>query len=110
VVGCVGLVPDVHAVPQKWRNGDAVAVLRGPGTSLLLAEEARLIRTIWQAAPGLSLVHDVGLAGAAAAIAEMAAWSGADADVDDPGENVRFVLSCALDAVPGWAEQIGTVG
>ena len=30
VVGCVGLVSDVHAVPQKWRSGDIVAVLRGP--------------------------------------------------------------------------------
>jgi phosphoribosylformylglycinamidine synthase len=109
VVGCVGLVPDVRAVPQKWRSGDVVAVLRAASNSLLLAEEARLIRTIWEAAPRLSLVHDVGLAGPVAAVEEMAAWSGADADVDDPGEDVRFMLACAPDAVPDWAEQIGTV-
>jgi hypothetical protein len=86
-----------------------VAVLRAASNSLLLAEEARLIRTIWEAAPRLSLVHDVGLAGPVAAVEEMAAWSGADADVDDPGEDVRFMLACAPDAVPDWAEQIGTV-
>jgi hypothetical protein len=40
----------------------------------------------------------------------MAAWSGVDADVGDPGDDVRFVLACAPDAVPDWAEQIGRVG
>jgi phosphoribosylformylglycinamidine synthase subunit PurL len=109
VVGCVGLVPDVHAMPQKWRSGDVVAVLRGANNTVVLAEEARLIRTIWQAAPRLSLAHDVGVCGVAAAIEEMAAWSGLEADVDDPGEDVRFVIACAADAVPDWAEPIGTV-
>ena len=61
VVGCVGLVSDVHAVPQKWRSGDIVAVLRGPSNTVLLAEEARLVRTVWEAAPRLSLAHDVGV-------------------------------------------------
>jgi phosphoribosylformylglycinamidine synthase subunit PurL len=110
VVGCVGLVPDVRAVPQKWRTGQAVCVVRGESNSLLLAEEARLIRTIWQAAPHLSLAHDVGAGGVHAAIAEMAEWSGLRADVDEPGENVRFVLACAADQVPEFAERIGTVG
>jgi phosphoribosylformylglycinamidine synthase II len=109
VVGCVGLVPDVHAIPQKWRSGDAVAVLRAPSNTVLLAEEARLIRTIWESAAGLSLVHDVGVRGPEAAIAEMAAWSGLPADVDEAGDDVRFVLACRPDDVPAWAEQIGTV-
>jgi phosphoribosylformylglycinamidine synthase len=109
VVGCVGLVPDVHAMPQKWRSGDVVAVLRGASNTVLLAEEARLVRTIWQAAPRLSLAHDVGVRGVAATIEEMAAWSGLEADVDDPGGDVRFVIACAADAVPDWAEPIGTV-
>jgi phosphoribosylformylglycinamidine synthase subunit PurL len=109
IVGCVGLVPDVHAIPQKWRSGDAVAVVRGASNSLLLADEAALIRMIWQAAPELSLVHDVGGTGAAAAIEEMAVWSGLPAEVADLGANVRFVLACAPDAVPGFAEQIGVV-
>jgi phosphoribosylformylglycinamidine synthase len=109
VVGCVGLVPDVHAVPQKWRSGDVLAVLRGPSNTVLLAEEARLVRTIWEAAPRLSLVHDVGGNGPLAAIEEMAAWSGIEADVEDPGEDVRFVLAAAGDELPAWAERIGTV-
>ena len=109
VVGCVGLVPDVHAVPQKWRSGDAVAVVRMASSSLLLAEEARLIQRIWKSAPGFSLVHDVGARGVAAAIAEMAAWSGLPAEVDAPGDDVRFVLACRPGDVPAWAEQIGTV-
>jgi phosphoribosylformylglycinamidine synthase II len=109
VVGCVGLVQDVRAVPQKWRSGDVIAVVRGARSSLLLAEEARLIRTIWEAAPRLSLVHDVGVNGPRAAIEEMAAWSGIDADVDEPGENVRFVLAAARSELPDWAEPIGAV-
>ncbi len=109
VVGCVGLVSDVQAVPQQWRSGDVVAVLRAASNTVLLAEEARLIQTIWQAAPRLSLAHDVGVRGAVAAIEEMADWSGLPADVDDAGEHVRFVLACAPDAVPDWAEPIGTV-
>jgi phosphoribosylformylglycinamidine synthase len=109
VVGCVGLVPDVLAVPQKWRSGDAVAVLRGTSNSLLLAEEARLIRTIWEAAPHLSLAHDVGVDGPLAALEDMAAWSGVEADVDDPGEDVRFLVAAPVGALPDWAEPIGTV-
>jgi phosphoribosylformylglycinamidine synthase subunit PurL len=109
VVGCVGLVPDVRAVPQKWRSGDVVSVLRGPSNTVLPAEEARLIRTIWQAAPGLSLAHDVGSRGVGAAVAEMAAWSGLPADCADAGDGVRFVIASAPDAVPEWAEPIGTV-
>jgi hypothetical protein len=76
---------------------------------VLLAEEARLVRTIWQAAPRLSLAHDVGVNGPLAAIEEMAAWSGIEADVEDPGEDVRFVLAAAGDELPEWAVRIGTV-
>jgi hypothetical protein len=75
----------------------------------LLAEEARLIRTIWEAAPRLSLAHDVGVNGAGAAIEEMAAWSGLEADVNDPRERVRFVVAAAPADLPEWAEPIGTV-
>jgi len=109
VVGCIGLVPDVRAVPQKWRSQDIVAVLRGPSNSLLLAEEARLVGTIREAAPRLSLVHDVGTSGARGAITEMADWSGVDADVGEPGDDVRFVIAAAADDLPEWAEPIGTV-
>jgi phosphoribosylformylglycinamidine synthase subunit PurL len=111
VVGCVGLVPNVQEIPQRWRPGDAVAVVRSPSNSLLLdlGGEADVIRRIWQGAPALSLVHDVGRGGVAAALAEMAAWSGVDVEVGDPGEDVRFVLACSPDAVPEFAERIGMV-
>jgi phosphoribosylformylglycinamidine (FGAM) synthase-like enzyme len=109
VVGCVGLVPDVHAIPQRWRTGDEIGVLRAASNTVLLAAEARLIRTVWKAAPGLSLVHDVGIRGPSVAIAEMAAWSGLEADTADPGENVRFVVASAPGELPDWAEPIGSV-
>jgi phosphoribosylformylglycinamidine synthase subunit PurL len=112
VVGCVGLVPDIHAVPRKWRSGDAVCVARGPGDTVLLdlEGEAALIRRVWQAVPTLSLVHDVGSRGVAVAVAEMASWSGLPANVNDLAEDARFVLACASDDVPDFAERIGTVG
>ncbi len=111
VVGCVGLVPNVHEIPQRWRPGDAVCVVRGPSNTVLLdlEAEAALIRRIWQAAPRLSLVHDVGQGGFAAAVAEMAAWSGVAARIADAGEDVRFVLACTPDAVPDFADQVGSV-
>jgi phosphoribosylformylglycinamidine synthase subunit PurL len=109
VVGCVGLVEDVAAIPQRWRSGDAVSVVRLASNSLLLDQESELIRLVREATPALSLAHDVGTGGVSAAIAEMAAWSGAEAEVGDPGEDVRFVLASAPDAVPDWAERIGTV-
>ena len=87
-------------------------MVRGPSNSLLLdlEGEAALIRRIWQAAPRLSLVHDVGRGGVGAAVAEMAEWSGVAARVDAlDGDDVRFVLACAPDAVPDFAEQVGTV-
>ncbi len=78
-------------------------------TVCYLTEEARLIRRIWQAAPSLSLAHDVGVRGVQAAIAEMAAWSGLPAEVEHPGDDVRFVIACSPSLVPEFAEQIGTV-
>ena len=51
-----------------------------------LAAEAALIRFLWKAAPHLSLCHDVGSGGIAAALAEAAAWSGGlEAERRDPG-------------------------
>ena len=68
VVGCVGLVPDVRSVPGRWQSGDAVLLATSPDGSL--AAEAALIRFLWKAAPHLSLCHDVGSGGIAAALAE----------------------------------------
>jgi phosphoribosylformylglycinamidine synthase subunit PurL len=111
VVGCVGLVEDVRSVPQAWRTGDILSVVRGPSNTLLLGKselerEAELIGLVWRAAPGLSLVHDVSDGGLETALREMAEWSGVSAEVDvaDPA-TVRFVL--AGDHVPEFAEEVG---
>jgi phosphoribosylformylglycinamidine (FGAM) synthase-like enzyme len=116
VVGCVGLVPDVRGVPQGWRRGDIVSVVRGPSNNLLLdlEAEAELIRLVWAASAGLSLVHDVSDGGVETALAEMAEWSRvasnnlllAEVHLPDP-DSVRFVL--AGDHVPDFAEEVGTI-
>jgi phosphoribosylformylglycinamidine synthase subunit PurL len=105
VVGCVGLVADVRAVPQGWRPGDVVSVVRGDGE---LAREAELIGLVWRAAPTLSLIHDVSDGSVETALREMAEWSGVEAELDvpDPG-TVRFVLAGAT--VPDFAEVVGAV-
>jgi phosphoribosylformylglycinamidine synthase len=105
VVGCVGLVPDVRRIPQGWRRGDKVSVVRGSSNSL--EAEAELIRLVWQAAPSLSLVHDVSDGGLEVALREMAEWSGLSSSVGDLGESVRFVLAGAT--VPDFAEEVGEV-
>jgi len=83
-----------------------VSVVRADGFDL--AREAELIRLIWRAAPGLSLVHDVSDGGPEVALREMAEWSGVGADLDIADPNtVRFVL--AGDHVPDFAEEVGQV-
>jgi phosphoribosylformylglycinamidine synthase II len=105
-VGCVGLVPDVRAVPRGWREGDVVFAAGAPALSLAgseyqalfgevggevpqpdLAAEALLVEFLWRAAPVLTLAHDAAEGGLAVALAEAALWSGIGADVklpDDP--------------------------
>src|SRR6185503_20254071 len=68
VVGCVGLVPDVRRVPGRWRAGDAVVLASVPGGALDVAAEAALVAFLWKVAPLVSLAHDVGGAGLAAAL------------------------------------------
>lgn len=113
VVGCVGVVADVRRVPQGWRRGDTVSVVRGASNTLLLGKdwltfEAELVGLVWPAAAGLSLVHDVSDGGLEVTVEEMADWSGVEAaiDVPDPA-TVRFVL--AGDHVPDFAEEVGRV-
>ena len=115
VVGCVGLVPDVRAVPGRWREGDVVIVAgsRDPAAPLDLGAEARLVEFLWRAAPLLSLAHDVSDGGLPVALAEAALWSGLGADVELP-ESGSAVISCApedldrLGGVPLLA--VGVVG
>jgi phosphoribosylformylglycinamidine synthase subunit PurL len=108
VVGCVGLVGDVRAIPRGWRPGDVVLAAVAAG----VAEEAALARWLARVAPLLSLAHDVGDGGVRAALAEAALWSGLGADVDLP-ERARVVVACAPTVVPRLEralEQIGIAG
>jgi phosphoribosylformylglycinamidine synthase len=106
VVGCVGLVPDVRLVPNRWRASDAVLLAAAPEASV--AAEAALVRYLWKAAPLLSLAHDVGRGGLEEALHEAADWSGVKAAVDIPPEppGGAAILACAPADVP----KLGTRG
>ena len=110
VVGCVGLLEDVRAVPGVWREGDVVLLagaspvaLAAPSTRrcsarsggrparLDLEAEAALVEFLWRAAPHCSLVHDVSLGGLAVALAEAALHSGVGAERDAAGRPARLV-------------------
>ncbi len=107
VVGCVGLVPDVRRIPNRWREGDVVLVATAPG-ELDLAAEAALIRYVWKAAPLLTLAHDVS-AGIKEAVREAAEHSRREAALTlpvEPGGGGRILLACAPEDV----ERLGTKG
>jgi phosphoribosylformylglycinamidine synthase len=122
VVGCVGSVADVRAVPGAWREGDVV-VLAGADELALdgseyqarflggpagrppppnYAAEATLVHFLWRSAPLLSAAHDVSDGGLAVALAELALHSGIGAELElDPealawfGEGSgRAVVAC----------------
>jgi phosphoribosylformylglycinamidine synthase len=78
VVGCVGLIPDVRAVPGGWRPGDTVWLAEG--------DEVELIAWLWRNAATLSLAHDVGEGGLGQALAQASAFSGHafEADAEAP--------------------------
>jgi phosphoribosylformylglycinamidine synthase subunit PurL len=127
VVGCVGLVPDVRAIPGRWREGDAILLAGapelsfagseyqslygetgGPAANLDLAAETMLVEFLWRAAPLLSLAHDPSTGGLAVALAQAALHSGIGADLelgDDPRYwfaegGGRAVIACAYEDVP----------
>jgi phosphoribosylformylglycinamidine synthase subunit PurL len=124
VVGCVGLVPDVRAVPGRWREGDVVLLVGTPDLSLAGSEyqalfgevggevaglsietEAQLVEFLWRSAPVLSLAHDASTGGLAVALAEAALWSGVGADVGLPDDPIAWfgegggqaVVACARE-------------
>jgi phosphoribosylformylglycinamidine synthase len=107
LVGCVGLVPDVRLLPNRWQAGDVVLVATAPG-DLELTAEAALIRYVWKAAPVLTLAHDVSEGRIEQALQEAAEHSGREARVtlpaDVPGGQV--LLACAPEDV----ERLGTKG
>jgi phosphoribosylformylglycinamidine synthase len=106
VVGCVGLVPDVRVVPDKWQSGDVVVLAQAPEASL--AAEAALVRFLWKAAPLLTLCHDVGYGGLEHALEVAARWSGRRADVELPDEPERGAAILALPR--GDLARLGTKG
>jgi phosphoribosylformylglycinamidine synthase subunit PurL len=106
VVGCVGLVPDVRAVPTGWQSGDVVLLATAPEESL--DAEVALIHFLHKAAPLLSLSHDVGSSGIEGALEEAARWSGRPAEVETPHEPTAgaAILACAPESVA----KLGTRG
>jgi phosphoribosylformylglycinamidine synthase len=102
VVGCIGLVADVRAIPRRWRKGDVVFAVGAPELRLDgsefqarflgggdgrppqpdLALEAALVSFLWRAAPRLTLAHDAAEGGLAVALAEAALWSGMGARLE----------------------------
>ena len=102
VVGCVGAVADVRAVPGAWREGDVVLLAGGDQVALDGSEyqsvllggpagrpptpdyvaEAALVHFLWRSAPLLSAAHDVSDGGLAVALAELALHSGIGAELE----------------------------
>jgi len=102
VIGCVGLIDDVHRIPGAWRDGDVVVLARSESPltfagseaqarfgersgepELDLSSEVALIGWTRAVAPRASLVHDVAEGGLAIALAEAALWSGVGLTIDD---------------------------
>jgi phosphoribosylformylglycinamidine synthase subunit PurL len=115
VVGCVGLVPDVRFVPDRWQPGDVVLVATAPG-ELDLAAEAALVRYVWKAGPVLTLAHDVSDGGIEQALREAEEHCGVAAQVELPqtARGGRVLLACAPENVERLGskglQRIGTVG
>jgi phosphoribosylformylglycinamidine synthase subunit PurL len=132
VVGCVGLVADVRAVPGGWREGDVVLLAGAPELALAgsayqshygevggfpatldLTAEARIVEFLWRAAPLLTLAHDASEGGLAVALAEAALWSGIGAELELPEDALAWfgegggqaVVVCAPEDV----ERLGGV-
>jgi phosphoribosylformylglycinamidine (FGAM) synthase-like enzyme len=100
VVGCVGLVRDVTAIPARWAPGDSVFLLRGQG--------AALVRFVWENAHRWSLAHDVSDGGLEVALREAAEWSGVAApDGSSDGssvDNIGVIVACA--EAPEWPDVV----
>jgi phosphoribosylformylglycinamidine synthase len=102
VVGCVGLVRDVTRIPDRWRSGDRVLLLRGFGHGL--------VAFVWRHARLFSLAHDVSDGGVALALREAAAWSGraVEADVVD-AQGVVVAVGAGVDVPWDDVVELGAV-
>ena len=129
VVGCVGAVADVRAVPGPWREGDIVFLAGGDEIALDGSEyqarfldgpagrppppdyvaEAALIHFLWRSSPVLAATHDVSDGGLAVALAELALHSGVGADIELDSDALewfgegsgRAVVACDPERVEG---------
>src|SRR5437763_1598882 len=100
VVGCVGLLPDVRAVPRGWRPGDRAWLAEG--------DPVELIAWLWRNASRLSLAHDVSDGGLAVALEEASRFSGHDFRADGDAPYGSVVLAGER---PNWPHlrELGTV-
>ena len=134
VVGCVGLVPDVRAIPGRWLEGDAIYLagepslafdgseyqalygeLGGRPAPLDLTAEAELIGFLYETAPRCTLVHDASEGGLAVALSEAAIASGIGAELDLADDTLSLFGEGGGQAIIASREQldlprIGTVG
>jgi phosphoribosylformylglycinamidine synthase subunit PurL len=103
VVGCVGLVRDVRRIPDRWRSGDRVLLLRGFGHGL--------VDFVWRHAHLFSLAHDVSDGGVALALHEAAEWSNRPADAD-PVDAQGVVVAVRPGVDVPWDDvlELGRVG
>ena len=110
VVGCLGVVEDVRAVPRLWQEGDAVLVAGAPALSLDASEyqarflggpagrppqphlglETALVRFLWAHARTLTSAHDASEGGLAVALAEAGLAAGVGAEVELPADAVAW--------------------
>jgi len=102
VVGCVGLVRDVTRIPDRWRRGDRIVLLRGFGHGF--------VHFVWRHAHLFSLAHDVSDGGVTLALREAEAWSGlaADAEVVE-GEGVIVAVAPGTEIPWDDVVELGTV-
>ncbi len=103
VVGCVGLVRDVTRIPDRWRPGDAIYLLRGSG--------AALVRFVWEHAHTFSLAHDVTAGNLGRALREATAWSGREATQVATCHSQGDAVLVAAAERPAWSDvvELGTV-
>ncbi len=123
VIGCVGLIDDVRALPGSWRDGDVILVAGTPALRLDGSEfqasflggaagrpaapdleaEAALLDFLREIASRVSCVHDVSEGGLAVTLAECAIAGDVGAELDLAWETVSLfgegggqaVVTCA---------------
>jgi phosphoribosylformylglycinamidine synthase II len=102
VIGCVGLVRDVTAIPDRWRSGDRIVLLRGFGHGL--------VHFVWRHAHLFSLAHDVSDGGVELALREAEDWSGVAASVQVvEGEGVIVAADPSIEIPWDDIVELGTV-